>query len=202
MKKNKFGKLLDDINRSEEIPISNEDILRITNSQTKIVLYEQLAEMRGQDFINLFTKETNYNIILLYQLDTGAGHWICIIFDIEDTQQFYHFDPYGLYPDHMLDRMYPHRELLRLYDECGASVDVSKYKFQAIANNVNTCGRWASVRSLYFYMTNDEFIDYFTKTKPSQLIKNYDHLVSVMTMVPLNYISDYHEKIDSNQKPL
>lgn len=192
---NKFGKFLDDVHNSEQIPISNEDILKITNGQTNIVYYETLATMTENAFLSLFTKKTNYNIILLYQLDSGCAHWICIILDPQ-TQQFYHFDPYGSYPDVMLHTDFPYRDLTRLYNNLGIHVNINKYKFQKVSKDVNTCGRWSSIRSVYYYMTNDEFIDYFTKTKPSDLIKNLDHLVTIMTMVPLDYTQDKNEAID------
>ena len=167
--KNKFGSLFEDITRSEEIPLSDVDIMKITNNKTKIVLYEQLSGMTSSDFLDLFRPETNYNIILLYQLQS-FGHWITIIDDRNDTGKFFHWDPYALYPDHELNTMYPYRDLSRLYETIGRYVDVNKYRFQAVAENVNSCGRWSALRATYYYMTNDEFTNYFTKIKPSSLV--------------------------------
>ena len=193
---NKFGALLDDITNSEAIPVSDADILKMANNQTKIVLYEQLGQMAVGDFMKLFRPETNNSIILLYQLDSGFGHWICIIYDVNDSQKFFHFCPYGLHPDSMLDSKYPFRDLTRLYQESRVPVDVSTFKYQKVRDNVNTCGRWSAVRALYWYMSNDEFKSYITTTKPGLLIKNLDDLITVMTMLPLDYIQDRNETLD------
>ena len=200
--KNKFGSLLLDIQQSEQISISNFDILKITNNQTKIVTYENLTSLTAQDFINLFQPETNFSIILLYQLEPGYGHWISIVYD-RVYNIFSHWDPYGLYPDHMLNSMYPSRELSRLYDECiarfSSQVEVNTFKFQQVSENINVCGRWAALRVLYWYASNDEFKDYITKTKPNKLINNLDNLVTIMTMLPLDYIQDRNEIIDKQE---
>jgi hypothetical protein len=195
-KKTKFGSIMNDIHKSEEIPISNFDILKLTNNKTKIVMYEDLMTMYVSQFIDLFQKETNYNIILLYQITAGYGHWISIILDKEDTGEFYHFDSYGLYPDNMLDKIYPYKDLSRLYQESGIKVNVSTYKFQEKIENINTCGRWAALRSNYYYMTNNEFINYFTSNKISQLVRNLDDVATIMTMIPLDYVQETHEMID------
>jgi hypothetical protein len=195
--KNRFGTLLQDIQNSEEIPLSNIDLLRLTNNETKILMYNQLAFMSASDFLSLFEVENKFNIIVLYEFIDG-GHWVTVTFH-EKTNSFNFFDPYGMNYDYVSNKVLKEGiqpiHFGRLFRECGFPVYVNKFRFQQFLEDVNTCGRWAAIRSIYWYMDNDEFKDYFLKTKPEELIKTLDDLVTIMTMIPLDYVTDADEKL-------
>lgn len=179
--------LREEIIKREDIALTNVDLMKITNGKTKIVIYEDLANMNALDFLNLFKEETNYNIILLYQLIT-SNHWITIIYR---NGVLYHWDSYGLQPDEELDIIHHGvKHLSRIYRELrevGVKINVNKYRFQQFKDHVSTCGRWAANRSIHWNKTNKEYVHYF-KGDVHRLVRSLDDIIVLLTTSQLNYI--------------
>lgn len=173
-----------DIIKAEDVPINGADLLKITDGKTRIVLYEELTNMTGRDFVELFVPETNWNIILLYRL-LDSNHWITIILGDEC---FYHYDSYGLQPDEELDMIHhTNKHLTRLYQESGIKVKHNVYRHQMIKDHVNTCGRHSALRAIHYNLSNAEYHFYMTHRNPHKVLNNMDDLVSLMTMTSLKY---------------
>ena len=170
------------IKKAEDVPITDEDILKITDKQVKIVLYHQLANLRT--IMDLFIDTDK--IILFYELAGEIGHWVALIHNPK-TMTIVFYNSYGLLPDAERS-LYKHPEpilsKLLAFRPSSYKLDINRVQHQIYKNHVNTCGRHAALRCLYSDLSN---ADYDQMIKTPIRLNSVDELVSVMTMVPLKY---------------
>ena len=167
---------------SENIDLSSEDILNITNNETSIITYQELENIQNID--ELFTNKDV--VTILYQTKQDFGHWVCLIKHSSSLLEF--FDPYGLNIDEELSmanynlRLHegvrvPH--LTNLINKSNYNVIYNKAKLQQFIEHINTCGRHVSVRIKMKHMKLYNYVKLMTSDK----CLNPDEIVSLMTIL-------------------
>jgi len=168
---------------AEKYPLSAEDMLRIADGKTNILVYEDLENVNNIDSI-LAPYDAS---IILYQTAENFGHWITLLKTGENSLEFY--DSYGLSVDQELNtdnefhkrvhegKIVPH--LTHLIQQSGYKVKSNKVRLQANLEDVNSCGRYAALR---VRLRN------FSMEKFNGLLKNNKHYspdfwVSAMTLL-------------------
>lgn len=167
------------IDKAEQIPLSGLDIRRISGINN-IIEYGDLSSYRNIDAV-LGPEEA---IIILYETRRFFGHWVCLF--KRDTHTLEFFDSLGLpmdselklisdYQRRQLNEFIPH--LTHLIKKSRYKLIQNKYKLQEFIENVNTCGRWASVRIKQRDMNIDDFAKFWMRglpdVKPDFLITKY-----------------------------
>ena len=171
-----------DIYKAENYELNEDDIMRITDNKTKILLYSDLEQVNNIDEI-LYPYGC---CVILYQLKENVGHYICLIRRNKMEVEF--FDPYGMkmdeelkYSKYNLRRhqgvMIPH--LTALFDNSNYRVYSNKYQLQKFKHHINTCGRWVSLRIRFKEVSLEKFIKLFTHNK----CYDGDFWVSAMTLL-------------------
>jgi hypothetical protein len=172
------------IKQSENIALSNYEIDKILDGQTKILTYKALPQFENiEELLEPFK-----NFILLYMFKQNYGHWCCVL---QHPDRIEFFDPYGgnSMPDEELDlinknvRMetnqnYPY--LSKLIYESGFPVEYNDYKFQKHAKDIKTCGRHCIVRVLFKDLLLDDYYK-FIKILCKQYKMTPDQLVTYIT---------------------
>jgi hypothetical protein len=133
------------IERAEAISLSDDDIRRICENKVKILLYEDLAKF---DTIDDALGEHGA-MIILYQSKANYGHWVSVFKVDNQTLEF--FDSFGFKIDqelpffeYNLRQGVPH--LSHLIQHSNYKVISNDIDFQTIRKDINTCGRYASLR--------------------------------------------------------
>ena len=167
---------------AESIPLSIEDLKKITNNECNIIQYHEMEPMTNID--QIFGDFDS--CIVLYELQGNIGHFIAVIRNREENKLI-HYDSYGFHPDEEMN-LFEHKVPLysRLFYASEYIYDINVYKHQLFKNHSQTCGRHACLRVIYRHLSNDEYNKFIT-SKPK--ITNPDQLVTVMTMAATNYIN-------------
>ena len=157
-----------DIERAEDVYLSDADVLRITDHKCKILLYSALEHFHNIDSM----LAPHGAAIVLYQLEQNVGHWVAII--KQGSKHIEVFDPYALKIDEELQfsqynlrrhngMRVPH--LTHLLDNSPYTVSYNDVQLQQFKHHVNTCGRWCALRVRFRSDSLDEFIALFTKNE-------------------------------------
>ena len=171
-----------DIYRAEDYELSGDDIMRITDHKTKLILYSDLEQVNNIDEI-LY----QYNCcVILYQLEINVGHYVCLIKHKNNTLEF--FDPYGMFIDEELKyskyNLRRHKgvvttHLTALIDKSNYKLISNDLKLQKFKEHVNTCGRWVCMRIRFKDVSLKRFAELFKKNK----CYDGDFWVSAMTLL-------------------
>jgi hypothetical protein len=152
---------MEQIERLEKVPLSDKDLVRMLGPDAKrvrVMMYEDLKNYKSLH--ELLPNEYDAVIVLLQIQSPGAspvGHWITLM---NHGTHFEHFDSYGLDPDEELSITHEHSHLTDIIKNTQARVETSQYKLQAKKEAVNTCGRWAVVRSKNYKLEKKEFVNF------------------------------------------
>ena len=159
--------------------ITNTDIENYLMSPN-IVKYGDISNMNDID--ELFNG--GCYVIILVESEENSGHWcLCLRYDDDIIEQF---DSYGgkidnemkyISSDQKLKLNEENNELANILQ--GYKVVVSKYRFQKLDPNIDTCGKWTLLRILMFvlgHMEIDEFTQWFKKLAKEERCSN-DELV-------------------------
>jgi len=169
------------IENYEKVLLSATDILRLTDNQVNIVVYNELVNYKTIDEVF----DGKQGIILLYQGENkNTGHWTLIYFTNRKT--LYFFDSYGF----QLDTEIPWSPFLKkqgygknppltaLIKNSPYKLLQNKTKYQDLNNNkINTCGRWCITRFNYRHLTDKDFKTFMLGNKHY----NGDFWVSILT---------------------
>ena len=119
---------------------TNEDMTKFT--KCNLLLYEDLASYGDIDDVLGPEKCA----IILYQIRQNYGHWVII--SKNDDNQIEFFDSYGGKPDSQLKYAKYNKEpyLTMLLLRSGYEIIYNPYKLQSKGFNMNTCGRWCTLR--------------------------------------------------------
>ena len=127
---------------AEDIDLSGKDIETITQGKAKIWSYHQLYNLQN---INEVLGQ-NGCAIILYETKLNFGHWTACFTVGDDTIEF--FDSYGFAPDQELN--YAHYDkkpiLSHFLEMSGKKIIHNTMRLQQFAEDINTCGRWTSLR--------------------------------------------------------
>jgi len=151
IKKHRVGTGIDSIIvDAEKYPLTANDMLRIADGKTNIIVYEDLEGVNNIDEVL-----SPYDAcIILYQTAEDFGHWVTLLKTSENTLEFY--DSYGLSIDEELNtdnefhkrihegKIVPH--LTHLIQQSGYKVKSNRERLQENLEDVNSCGRYASLR--------------------------------------------------------
>lgn len=171
------------IKRGEEVDTSDEDLINITRGKTTILPYEDLHKINHID--ELF-KDGNIAVTLLYQTQSSnVGHWVALI--KKGPTELYFFDSYGLKIDQELELASynlqlhngvatPH--LTALINKSNYRLTQNTHRYQRFFKDVNSCGRWTSIRILYHNLSDEQFKRLF-----SNLDKSGDWYVTALTIL-------------------
>ena len=154
------------IDRAEIISLTNDQIMKGLNNQTKIVKYTDLYTYTSIDDL---LKPYN-NVVILYQtISNTSGHWVCM-FKNGNTLNF--FDSYGLKVDEQIQYCpYLKRNMTNPYvlsdllKNSNYDLVENTYAYQTDSKkqSPNTCGRFCIVRLLFRSMDNKQFFLLYEK---------------------------------------
>lgn len=145
---------------SLNIPISNFDILRKLDNQTRIIFYEDLN--RYSDVIPLLDKGS---LVILYKSKPNYGHWTALVRTPEGIE---YFDPYGDKIEGAKNHVdkaflkqtnqYENR-LAELLHNASLTIPIhyNDHKLQKRSKTISTCGKHVIVRILNRHLTIDEY---------------------------------------------
>lgn len=163
----------------EKILLTESDIVKMTNGNANVLLYEDLQKYNSID--DAF--EGKPALVLLFQNTKFSGHWVTLYKIKSNT--LYYFDSYGFSMDSEISfskylisiGIKTHPTLTYLIQKSGYKIIQNKIRFQTLSNNSNTCGRWCAHRINNRHM-NDK--DYKTLMLGNQFY-NGDFWVSILT---------------------
>lgn len=171
------------IKDAEQINLSGDDLLRLTDNKTKILKYEDLKTYDSLE--QIFNPHGCF--IMLYQTAENYGHWVTVIDRGNRHLEFY--DSYGLKPDEELNmnneyhlrihggEIVPHLSALIRKDNW--KVLYNKKKLQKYLEDTNTCGRYCALRVRFIKESMDKFNILLIKNKHY----DPDFWVSSMTLL-------------------
>lgn len=158
--------------------LSGLDINNLLNGKVKIITYNDIA-----DYTNIIDLIGEYKkLVILYESKKNYGHWVCLYMY---GKTLYYFDSAGKKPEAYLDFMPEelkinckqyHTYLIYLIYTSKISFEYNNHKLQADKKDINTCGRWVSVRLKYSEIPVDKFYQIFKNSGVP-----YDILVTLLT---------------------
>jgi hypothetical protein len=171
---------------AEGISLSEQDLINICSpNNVQVITYSQLININ--DINELFS--TSDNIIILYRTTKRYGHWVSLL--NYDTHIEY-FDSYGTKPDYELELSYetlrhtkgetvPHLTSLlndaqNIYKK---KIIYNNIQLQEFHKDVNTCGRYASLRIKLRHIDLRKFQKLLTgqKYKPDMVVTYLTYLI-------------------------
>ena len=171
------------IKKSELVELTGTQMNLITEGKCRIVPYEELENCKTID--ECF--DGKQGLILLYQKTNNNGHW-CLL-SKENANTLNWFDPYSYQMDEEIKfsdynlRVHngvetPH--LTALIEKSNYKLNQNKVRFQKMANDINTCGRWVACRFRMRSYSNKEFESLFKGV-------DGDFYVSALTILYSNF---------------
>ncbi len=166
--------------------LNGDDIKHILGRDVRIIKYPEFGNMR-----NIFDCFDKYGtcIIFFETVSSMVGHWESIFYDpVSHTVSF--MDSYGLGPDKaenylqantriVLKENKPYlTTLLNSAQDQGYNCIYSTTKYQQMIGDVETCGKWSSIRIKNKNMNDDEFYNYITSVKTQHGLPTYDDTIS------------------------
>lgn len=134
------------IKEQSERDLTGEEVKQIVGAGVNIVAYHNLGQYNSIE--QLCDNETK-SAIILYESKLNFGHYCAVILHDDNTIEF--FDPYGNKPDSQLsyavyDLQFKTPFLTDLIQNFDCKLIYNKNKLQQFKEDVNTCGRWCSLR--------------------------------------------------------
>ena len=156
------------IKDGEKVSLSDTDILNITDNKCKVMRYQDLENYDNIDQ----ALEPHGAIVLLYQHEADFGHWVAVFKVNNSTIEV--FDSYGIPIDSEIDfspfQIRRHKgekvaHLTHLIEQSQyTKVLENKVPLQNDKKDVNTCGRWASIRIRFRDVPLKQFDKMFRNT--------------------------------------
>jgi hypothetical protein len=155
-------------------PMTDGDLEKYTGVKKEDII--KYADLKNYPKItDLLPTEKDFKIILIED-KFNSGHWVCIM---RNGKNIEYFNSYGAKPDYewkFINRMIrtclgedtnEMTRLLQQAEEDGFHTSYNKYRFQKLANSVQTCGRWVIFRIETFKMgfNNEQFKELVDKLK-------------------------------------
>ncbi len=154
--------------------LSRDDILKLTNNQCNVIVYDDLLNYNTLDD----AMGNNGAIVVLYQTSDSYGHWCACIKINKNLIEF--FDPVSSKPDkefNFITETYKRNPYLsHLMRESPYKLSYNQYKFQKNKKGINTCGRWCALRVILKNYSLEQFKKVVTSGK-----KDYDFMVTIIT---------------------
>jgi len=149
------------IQKAEAKTLSAQDLKGMLGGTAAKVRFMQYDELKN---IKSLTELLSGKIaaIILLQIESPnappVGHWITMM---DRGAEFEHFDPYGFSIDKELSITHEQPWLKMLAQRASKSVRESRHRYQAVREDVNTCGRWCVFRILKIQLNDEQFQEIF-----------------------------------------
>lgn len=147
------------LKQQENVDLNEDNIKDITKGKCNIVVYHEIPKYNSvDDLLGEFGA-----CIILYETREDFGHWV-VLMKIGDNQLEF-FDSYGFQMDTELKyAVYDNTPYLsNLVSKSSYDLKQNTVRLQTMAEEVNTCGRWASTRIVMRDMPLDKFINIFKR---------------------------------------
>jgi len=166
--------------------LSGDDIKKILGRDVKIMKYPEFGNI---DSIFEAFDNKNSCIIFFETVSQTVGHWECIFYN-PNIKTIEFFDSYGLAPDSAekylrqntritLKENKPYLTmLLNKAQDLNYNCIYSTFKYQEMIGDIETCGKWSSIRIKNMNMNDDEFYNYITSVKTQNNLPTYDDTIS------------------------
>lgn len=175
-------------------PLSGSQIQKLLPFKIKIVKYTEIANYDDIDKL----LEPFGCVVVLFETPTikgSSGHWVglCRTVDDDNNPSINFFDSYGKPVDDQkkfIDKKFQQvigqsenyltwllYQSKKLY---GDEVEYNEIPFQKMDPNINTCGRWVSLRLIMKDKSMNEFQN-FMKYLKNSYGKSYDDIVVILT---------------------
>lgn len=174
--------------KKERIPLSDKDILYLTENKCNVMTYSDLLQFKTLD-----EALGKYGALcVLYETDENYGHWVAVIKINDKLVEF--FDPLSSKPDrewkHIEKEYRKNPYLSHLMKESPYELSYNQYKFQKNKKYVNTCGRHCVMRIILKKYSLEEYkklmtIDSWKRSLTGPTNKKYDpdFLVTLFTEI-------------------
>lgn len=168
------------ITRLELLPLTGADLVmmsnKLGNAKTRFIIYDNLRNIKKVD--ELFAGVNS--VFILFQIRNmsgppSVGHWAVLI---KTRKGLSYYDPYGLVLSEDIELSGEPAWLEKLLK--GQEVEMNRHRHQKFRNEVQTCGRHTVVRSVFHFMTNDEY-DRLVIKPILHFVEDADVFVSIMT---------------------
>lgn len=171
------------ISKLRKKALSGDEMLKLLDNQSNLITYPELSKMQSID--EALGKHNA--CVILYETKKHYGHWCCIFKNKKKCIEF--FDPYGLMPDDQLKFIPMHfrksnnekfSHLTYLLWKSGCSVEYNHTRLQKKMKDINTCGRWCSMRIGLRHIPLNKFVKLFTMNKylaPDDLVTALTYFV-------------------------
>jgi len=153
-----YMSLVNLLQNGEQHDLTNDDIKSITKGKCKIMSYHELQNINSIDDILI----NNGACIILYETRQNFGHWTALIRQSNNVLEF--FDSYGFQLDQELNyAKYNNTPYLsNLVNKSSYQLIQNTHRLQRYAKDINTCGRWTSLRIVLKNMNIGDFVRLFT----------------------------------------
>ena len=163
--------------------LSDQDIKNALN--INIITYPYLNNVKHID--EIFDKKGRS--IILYLFSQNEGHYVAVLKHVNNKDTVIEwFDSYGnapkdIYkglniPTEVVDNLNEWPDVfLNLVNQSGYSLVWNKQKNQQYKTDINTCGDWATMRCLFYFLSLDDF-NYMVNSISKKYKITKDDLVS------------------------
>lgn len=160
---------------AESKDLTGAEVMKICQGQVKIVPYHELVNYSSLEQL----LEPHGATILLYETKKDFGHYTALFYDRNNNIEF--FDSYGFKPDQELKfaKYDKDANLTRLIKKYDKPVIYNNTQLQEWEADMNTCGRWCSMRIRFRDKSPDEFVKLFKNNQ----FYNGDWFVSALTFL-------------------
>ncbi len=184
---NQYRKMSDKlVNKIEEIPLSGDDLIKIARclnmKRSSWMLYDDLSKHRSVEEIFTDKYEAMYILMLIRSEDPTAstvGHWVCFIFHRE-RNEYYWYDSYAIDIGQELALTHEPDTIIQLTKGINLGA-INQKRHQVFRDDVNTCGRHACLRSVFWHLNNDEYDKLVISPMVPRPIKTAEDLVALFT---------------------
>lgn len=168
------------IDTAETKDLTGDDLMKICNNKVKVVPYHELKDVESIKEL----LEPHGAVILLYETKQNFGHYTALFFDGNNNLEF--FDSYGFKPDDELryakyDNI-PY--LTNLLNKYNGKIVYNVDKLQKFARDINTCGRWTSLRIRLRKLDKEQF----SKLWKGLVYHNADFFATALTFLYTDFL--------------
>lgn len=178
-------KLLDAV---QKYYLTDTDLKNLTGNRCTVLSYSQLKDILNIDELFYSAENDTYldACILLYEEKKDSGHWVVLL---KRDRSIEIFDPYGMkFLDEQLKFSNYNKEkyLSKLFKKSNRRYSFNTEALQITNKNMNTCGRWVSIRVLFHTYNNDKFIKFWHDL---DVITPDDKIALCSLILDLNHVS-------------
>ena len=174
------------------LDMTGNDVTYLTHGKSKVLLYDNMRV--DDDIIKLIGATKQVLLLFPTQANSTNGHWLSLIVRGKTIE---HFDSYGLAPHAELRYSQNPNVKADILGQLYAKAQLQGYKIvwntvplQEMSPGNNQCGRWASVRNRFHFLTLPQFASLFKNQKLSP-----DYLITILTFLSISHFENRAEQL-------